>query len=298
MASLAPATIRMRMVQWNCYSRFCKKYFIKTLPCSDDQLSLFASFLSKYMTFGSVANYLQAVIWVHKLRGLNPPSVSSNVVHMTLTGLKRTSRPPRPKDPVTIKHLNLMYSSLDLSKSNHLMFWSCILTLFRSLLRVSHVVKSPHVLLRSDLVFPPGGGMILNIRSSKTKSSGMVHIIPIAELSKPKLCAVYWLKRWVYSHNHKPNEPLFTTPGGFTYSKFSLALSQLVKASGIRSNLSSHSFRRGGATFLSSIGCPLSVIKERGGWASEAVFKYICEPTYVKMARDSKVSKIIDCINR
>lgn len=298
MAALAPSTIRMRIIQWKCYRRFCKRYLLKTLPCTDDQLSLFASCLSKYMTYGSVANYLQAVIWIHKLRGLVPPSVSANVVHMTLDGLKRTSRPPVAKDPVTIRHLKSMYSSLNLSKPEHIMFWACILTLFRSLLRVSHVVDSPHVLLRRDVVFPPGGGMILSIRSSKTKSRGKVHIIPVSELSKPDLCAAYWVKRWVTIHHHAPSEQLFVTPSGFSYSKFSLALTRLVKAAGIQANLSSHSFRRGGATFLSAIGCPLSTIKERGGWVSQAVFKYICEPTYVKMARDAKVSKIIDLVAR
>lgn len=68
----------------------------------------------------------------------------------------------------------------------------------------------------------------------------------------------------------------------------------------INANLSSHSFRRGGATFLSAIGFPLAAasLKECGGWASDAVLKYISEPKYVKMARDMKVSKIIDLIAR
>lgn len=294
--SLAPSTVRIRTVQWNCYLRFCKKFGLEPLPCSDNQLSLLASFLSKHMTFGSVSNYLQAVVWVHRLKGLKPPSVSSDLVHMTMTGLKRVSRPPVPKDPITFKHLKKMYYSLNLSSPLHVMFWSCILTLFRTLLRVSHVVDSPHVLLRRDVVFPPGGGMLVNVHSSKTKLPGSNHIIPVSELSNSNLCAVYWVKKWISMYNHSPSDPLFTTPNGLSYSMFRVALSRLLKAAGIKANLSSHSFRRGGATFLSAVGFPLSALKERGGWASDAVFKYINEPTYVKMARDVKVSKIIDVI--
>lgn len=126
LAALAPSTLRMRVVQWKCYSRFCSQFGLKELRCSDCQLSLYATFISQFMTYTSVSNYLQAVIWGHKLNGLTPPSVSSDLVHITLLGICRKSTPPRPKDPMTIRHLKLMYKCIDLSKCVNVMFWACI----------------------------------------------------------------------------------------------------------------------------------------------------------------------------
>lgn len=199
----------------------------------------------------SVSNYLQAVIWVHKLNGMTLPSVSSNLVHLTLLGIRRKSAPPAPKDPITIHHLKLMYNRIDLSKNVNVMFWACILTLFRSLLHVSHVVTSDHTLKRKDVHFPPTGGMLLIIRSSKTVLPGDEHVIPIAELSDPSLCPVFWVKKWLSLSKINMDQPLFSLVGSkFTYSKFHKALSILISSAWLRSNLSSHSFRQGGATFL------------------------------------------------
>lgn len=39
---------------------------------------------------------------------------------------------------------------------------------------------------------------------------------------------------------------------------------------------------------------PIDKIKERGGWASNAVYRYISESLDVKAQRDGKVAKIID----
>lgn len=59
----------------------------------------------------------------------------------------------------------------------------------------------------------------------------------------------------------------------------------------LNARLTSHSFRRGGASFLASVGIPLNQIKIRGGWKSDCVKKYICEPLSVHVRRELSVSK-------
>lgn len=295
LSSLAPTTIRMRKVQWRAYLRFCLKFGLQPCPCSNDQLSLFASFMSQYMTYASVSNYLQSVLLVHKLLGINPPSVSSYIVKLTLSGIRRHSPPSVGKDPITIRHLKLMFFKLDLSSRNNVMFWACLLLLFRSLLRISHVVTSKHMLRRGDVSFPSGGGMLVTTRSSKTVRPGSQHVIPIANLKDKRLCAVYWMKKWLSLYNPPPTAPLFALCNcQLSYSRFSKALSHVITSSGIRGNIASHSFCRGGATFLASIGMPVEFIKERGAWTSDSVYKYICEPLVVKVKRECKVANIID----
>lgn len=117
------------------------------------------------MTFSSIVNYIQAVTLVHKLRNLDPPSVSSHSVNLTLQGAKRRAAPnPNPRAPVTIGVLQKMYNCLNLNVKLHVLFWASALLLFRSLLRVSHVIDSPHTLKCSDIKWVEDGYDI-NVRS-------------------------------------------------------------------------------------------------------------------------------------
>lgn len=164
-----------------------------TLPCSENQLAWFASYLMDYMVYTSVANYLQAVTWAHKLRGLTPPCVSSIPVKLALAGIKRVAKvSTRVRDSVTVSTLINLYECLNLKYVSHMLFWAILLLLFRSLLRVSHVVDSPHNLKKSD-VLVGDNGFLLRVRSSKT--SRVPHDIPIACVKDSRLCACYWLKR-------------------------------------------------------------------------------------------------------
>lgn len=174
------------------------------------------------------------------------------------------------------------------------MFWACMLLLFCSLLRVSHVTESPHNLLVSDAKFI-NSGMILLIRSSKTNQCAAPRYIPIASLHDRSMCAVFWLKRWLLVCPAPPDYPLFRVNNQpMSYRFFQSALSALVIKAGINQKISSHSFRRGGATFFSAIGLPLEKIMDRGGWKSESVLTYIAEPIQTKMQREGVVSKVIN----
>lgn len=243
------------------------------------------------MVCSSVANYLQAVTLAHKLRGLTPPSVSSFGVKLTLAGIKRVGiQSTRSRDPVTLHILLKMYNCLNLNLKSHTMFWAMCLLLFRSLLRVSHVVKSPHTLVLSDLIWGQRG-VIIRVKSSKC--SNIPHDIPVAALRDNRLCLFYWLNRWLSYRGSLESSYLFADnlAAPVSYHCFSKMLSLTLHRAGVKEVITSHSFRHGGASFLASLGVPLSKIKERGGWKSDAVFCYLSEPLDSKIRTDFLVAE-------
>lgn len=247
------------------------------------------------MKFASIVNYIQAVTLVHKLRNIEPPCVSSHAVRLTLQGAKRRlGSNPNPRRPVTIEILQRMFKCLDINVKIHVMFWASALLLFRSLLRVSHVIDSPHTLTVNDISWSEEGYDI-KVRSSKT--SNVERVIPVRQINRKELCSVFWLKRWFSISRCKGNMPLFSVSGpkALSYSNFSRLLSNLLSSANVKSKITTHSFRQGGASFLSSIGVPLPKIKERGGgWKSNDVYLYISENFREKVQREKLVAAAID----
>ena len=76
----------------------------------------------------------------------------------------------------------------------------------------------------------------------------------------------------------KPEEPLVTLGKNkwITYKSFQNYLRNLSDKLGLDSQLfSSHSFRRGGATFAFESGVPSELIQLHGDWKSDAYKKYL-----------------------
>lgn len=88
----------------------------------------------------------------------------------------------------------------------------------------------------------------------------------------------------------KPNVPM-------SYNMFSVTLERAISQAGVEANITSHSFRHGGASFLSELGLPLSKIKDRGGWKSNAVYCFLSDSLESKWWVDRKVSTLINEIS-
>ena len=154
-----------------------------------------------------------------------------------------------------------------------------IIFLFRTLLRVGHVVVSPHTLRRRDVKFFKWGAMV-TVNSSKTKQKGSAHKIPLSRVEDLRLCPVFWLEKIIKIYPGVESDLLFSTRNftQITYSTFNKSFKGLISISKIQGNFSTHSLRRGGTTAMRAAGVPSSHIKERGQWVSDCVFKYI-KPT-------------------
>lgn len=243
------------------------------------------------MVHTSIVNYLQAVTLAHKLRGILPPCVSAIPVKLTLACIKRVGKKStRVRDPITIDVLLKFYNCLNLNVKSHVLFWAMSLLLFRTLLRVGHVVKSPHILRLGDIIWGKRG-FVVRVKTSKT--SNVSRDIPVAALHDRRLCAFFWLNRWCTFRSGITSPYLFCDPKGnpISYHTFASSLSNVVVRAGVSAKLSTHSFRHGGASFLASLGVPFSKIKERGGWKSNAVFCYLSEPLDSKIRSDFLVAE-------
>lgn len=277
--SVAPSTMKSRKTQWRCYKRFCAKFNLVPLPCSSDQLSLYASHISLYMSYSSILVYLQAVVFASKLNCIEPPSVLDPVVKLVLEGVKRHGvSPSTGAVPLTINLLKKLYFGLNLSERVSRVFWASCLLMFFSLLRVSHVTTSVHNLLVSDVTHHEWG-LMLSIRTSKTRRVGSALRLPVCKLPDKRFCPVYWIGRLLTGVANS-NVPLFSAMLGreYTYSMFRSCLTKASLTAGLEEKFSGHSFRKGGALYLISLGVPLTQVQERGDWKSMCVLRYLTIP--------------------
>ena len=291
--SVSESTLKNREMQWRCYLRACNEFGWSPLPCNVNQACLYVTFLSDTLQYTSIVAYYQAVIFFHVCEGLPPTRLSNPVLLATMNGIKRLgASAPRGKDPMFPSHLKEIARVVDYTDIIEILVFVAVLLLFRSLLRVSHVIDSAHTLLRSDVKFNEQGCIIL-IRSSKTHRKGSDNFcIPIAIGRDRSICAARHLKTMFNRLPMHPSAPLFSAVGvpALTYSRFSKKFSALISKAGLKGNFASHSLRRGGATFMSMQKCDVAEIKARGRWASDCVFRYIKPPLSHLAKVDRKVA--------
>ena len=281
-------------MQWDSYLKACNQFSWEPLPCGVDQACKYVTFLSERLKYSSIVAYYQSVIFFHTCAGLEPVRVSDPVLRATLNGIKRLV-PSREvgKEPILPQHLESMAKVVDVDVELEFIVFVAALLMFRSLLRVSHVVSSDHTLLRSDIRFN-NSGFLLSVRSSKTKKRGdEINYIPVLKSDNHSICAVRWLKLLVKRFPAPMGAPLFSTLScrKLNYSTFLKLFKVIIRRAGITGDFATHSLRAGGATYMSMLGCNVSEIKSRGQWASDCVNRYIRQPLSHKIMVEGHVAK-------
>ena len=279
-ASVSKSTLKTRERQWLCYLEVCSKYKWNPFGCTSSQACKYVAYLSNSMRYSSVINYYQTVIFYHNVRGSPITNWTDPMLSQTVKGIKNMETTPEDvKDPITEKHLGMMISSVKVKNEFSVLIWTMIIFLFRTLLRVGHVIVSPHTLHGRDVKFFKWGAMV-SVNSSKIKQKGSAHKIPLSRVEDLSICPVFCLEKIINRYPGVESDFLFSTHNitHVTYSTFNKSFKRLISNSKIKGNFSSHSLRRGGTTARRAAGVPLSHIKERGQWVSDCVFKYI-KPT-------------------
>ena len=104
-------------------------------------------------------------------------------------------------------------------------------------------------------------------------------VIPLLHIPGDILCPVTALHNLM--QNNPDDSPLFSyIQSGktqcITYNLFTTRLKQLLSQAGYSPELySGHSFRRGGASFLYSLGADPIMIKFSGDWLSDSYLNYV-----------------------
>ena len=258
-ASVSKSTLNTRERQWACYVKICKKFRWSPYGCNSSQACKYVAFLSKAMRYSSVVNYYQTVIFYHNLKGKPVAGWSDPMLAQTVKGIKNLEQIPEDvKDPLKEEHLYKMFQKVNVRKEFDILVWTVIIFLFRTLLRVGHVVVSPHTLRRRDVKFFKWGALV-TIRSSKTRQKGNPHEIPISRSKNLEVCPVFWVEKLLKLFPKGESELLFSSKeySKLSYSTFNRAFKNLISKSKIQGNFSTHSLRRGGDDSHESCGGPL-----------------------------------------
>ena len=258
------------------------------LPCEPQKISTYVAYLSFFLVYSSILNYLSGLSFYLKSRGKDGIDFTNFCIRSALNGARRLCGKGRGKSTGLFPNdLLCIFNKLDMSNFNDLVLWSALTLAFRCLLRASNYCKSRHSLRVDDLLFVKQG-IVVRIRSSKTNQfNEYVSDIPIFANSSSPLCPVKWLLRMLSIRVPARGDNLFLLSVKGNFKPMSASwLNKFLKNNCDVPNVSSHSLRRGGASYMLQLKYKLPEVKQRGLWKSACVFEYLSLRTDQAMARD------------
>ena len=285
--------MKSRSSQWGIYKQTCKQFDWPIFPCNVDQACQYVSYLAERLKFSSIRSYYQSVIFFHVCAGFEPIRMSNPILNATLRGIEKSKAGEgKGKDPILPGHLRCIMAVAHKDVELELLVCVASLLMFRTLLRVSHVVHSDHTLKTDDVRFFNGGCLIRVCSSKTTKTRDDSTVLPVLKSKDASICAASWLLFLFRHFRLQRGEFLFSSPSipVLTYSMFARKFKELTVRSGLKEDFASHSLRRGGATFMSMLERPIDQIKARGLWKSDCVFRYIVPPMSTKLSSEQVVA--------
>jgi integrase len=213
-----------------------------------------------------------------------PDVTGHHSVQLVLRGAKRLlgSR-QRQKLPLQPRHLLLLRQHLQLPSPQGLALWCGILTCWWGFLRRSNVA-GPHALKRADVSLRANSVRVA-VSSSKTRQFGdRRHQVFLPRLRAggsragllcPWTAMAAHLRVNCSGTGEAEQLLAVATPSGrvpLSAASFDRRLSDCLLRAGLPvGDFSSHSLRRGGATFASESGVSLVAIRQVGDWRSDSV---------------------------
>lgn len=263
------------------FIKFCALHNLTVVPASSSTIMRYAAHLARTKCYSSVAQYLNIIRIIHIEFGLPNPMQDNWHVNSVLKGIKRAKGLSTcSKTPLLPSHLLFFRSKLNLSNISDKQFWAAVLCGFFGMLRVSNVCGI-YAVIRKDMRVTPKG-IVLTVRRSKTiQHGGRTHYVVLPFMRGHDLCPVTAILHFLASAPGPVDAPLFsvTSCNGslnkLTPAKFRSHLKSLCKLHPDLAQCSTHSLRKGFATWLLTCKIPLATIKILGDWSSDAVFQYL-----------------------
>ena len=296
--------------QWVTYLQFCQYFTLIPLPACTLQLVWYVQYLSrKLKAHGSLVSYIIGVKTLHTL--MNQPVLAFRgvMLRLTMMGLRRNNthvvRQAKPITPFILKDIK---RQLNLNQFRDLIFWCACLVGFFLLFRKSNFLPDTKLgfngekqLKFSDFVFLRNKAVV-GIRWAKNHQFGReLFTYPLHRLIGSSICPYSALQKLFTIQRQPLSAHIFVLEDGrssYTYNMFHRKLRMVLAAAGYPAALfSSHSFRRGGATFAFLSGVPLELIKVLGGWRSNAFLSYVDFPLEARTAASELVKKRILQLN-
>lgn len=277
----------------NSYLCFCIYFSLVPFPLSCINLLPFLQLFSESVSsYQYVSNVLSTLKCIATMLGHNLDTVTTSNLSMFMAGLKRNmGNSVCQKLPLTPQMLLLMSQFVDMSNSFHLCVWSAILFMFFTFFRKSNVMPdsslkfdSAKQVTRGSILIDEGKTlMIVKVTWSKTiQYSQRILYIPVCHIPGSTLCPVKAFAKLCELVPVSDTSPAFVYCRNgkvipLVYKVFVKQLRHWLTCIGIRCpNLySSHSLRRGGATWAFQSGVSPELIKLQGDWQSDCYSRYI-----------------------
>ena len=289
------------------YYLFCIFYNFSPLPISATVLCLFATFLARsYKSPDSVRNNLTSLKSVCVIMDYNVKQFDDIQVKLTIRGIKRSKQHVRKKAaPITPQILLKLFEIFDLSDPVESTYWCAFLFSFFAMARKSNIMYTAsstavnRPILRKDCQLT-SNGLILSFRWSKTnQNSSRIHKVPLVPIPNSPLCPVTSFSNMKKLVPASAESPAFVLKSGekllpMVYHKYQKFLRLKLKQIGLPyKDYSSHSFRRGGATYAFQCAVPGELIQQHGDWASAAYLSYLDFSMKQKMLVSSRLANSV-----
>lgn len=253
------------------------------LPATLEVILLYLTFLAESLSYTSIINYLSGIWTLHKYLNYDHIDKKDFMIQITLAGIKRViGHKTKQAVPITIAHLRLIYSALNLELSEDIAFWLALLFGFRALLRKSNLFDDTMCLKERDVTVYDWGVQLTLDKTKTIQFRERQLQIPLVNFDES---SIFSATSFIRAHRKlrgevTPDRQFLTfkssngTQRGSSYSWFSAKLHAMSVRLALPS-LTSHSLRRGGATALAETGTPLHEIRRRGDWRSFQVLLYL-----------------------
>ena len=265
---------------------FCKYFGFQHLPATSEHLISFLELCSISSGYAHIKHLLHSIKFYHQAKNIPFPSTFD--LESTVNGLKRKlAGAPNQALPINPEILRKMFSRLDIKKTKDLALWCSFLVTFFCLFRKSNAVpksgdlkEDEKVLTRAYFRFNEVTRVVLvMVDFSKVNQFGNRDlVIPIPSNEDPALDLYRHLRELFTRVDAPPSSPAFTFAKNkfVTYSTFTTSLKKLLQDTGYNpTKYSGHSFRRGGATFLHSVGGSILQIQACGDWSTLCFTRYL-----------------------
>ena len=267
----------------NCYKEFCKEYGYEPFPLKEISLSMFAQYLSNKLKPQTIKCVVSSLRTISTTVGYEVSDKQFPMVKLTLRGIgNRNPAPPNRANPMTARILLKIRNNLNLDDTLEASMWALFTTCFFLLLRKSNVTpdkESEKAYMRCKHIQQTNNGLLITLYWTKTIQAGERCLqFPMLEAEGSLLCPVKALKNMMELVPADANKPAFCHFDGaaISYSTFNSFLKKKIRELGMSDkNWSTHSFRRGGTSYLAACGIPDHQIKILGNWKSDCYKTYI-----------------------
>ena len=262
------STKRSMRTYLHSYLLFCQYFQFNPFPVSKPMYLLYLVFLSRSLSsYRSVVNYLGISTHINRSFGTSLAFLQDYDVYLAKRAVRRIMGDyVARKEPITVEILVQLFSKFDFNNHLHVRMLALFLVAFFSFLRISNLV--PLALLR-----------ITHTKTIQFRERQLE--IPLPCIPGSPLCPVTALKQYLASVQLPPRSPLFVCKTQDAYSpilahQYNAFIKASLSAIGFNpAHYSSHSFRRGGATFAFSRDAPTAFIKAQGDCKSDAYLVYL-----------------------